>query len=120
METKFIELKKCFVHEDLFYHFLDKFPKNEWINLDKQELIDYIKDHIPSNAEKKESNNQYYSHEYYIVLSHVHNKVPWVRPSVHSMHIDDFRSWYNIAIQSLINHDIYSNDEILDKLYEDS
>lgn len=89
---------------------MKKFPDNEWKNLNKSELTEYINSHISEKPEKW--TNDYYSHEYYIVLSHLRNRL-YDDSNVETMHYDLFKGWYNIAVQVLIHHGIWSNDKVL-------
>lgn len=103
-----IELKNIFVPKDLYYHFLEKFNRTEWENLNVDEMKEYIDKHIPEYV-LKETEGGYRTHEAYIVLSFIDNTNAQFK--LKDLNPVQFHVTYVLAIEQL-KLAIMSNDDM--------
>lgn len=106
-----VELKNIFVPKDLYYHFLEKFDRVEWENLNVDEMKEYIDNHIPEYVLKEP--NGYRTHEAYIVLSFIDKTNAQFKLA--DMNSVQFHITYVLAIEQL-KLAIMSNDDMFNLL----
>lgn len=103
-----VELKNIFIPDDLYYHFLFKFNREKWENLDVPGMKKFIDENIPGSAYKEDLIGSI-THEGYIVLSYIDEINGQFR--LNDLNPAQFNDTYILAIERLKLF-ILSNDEM--------
>ena len=106
------ELKNIFIPDDLYYHFLSKFDRTEWENLDKDMMKKYIDEHMPEYV-LKDTKGGYRTSESYIVLSFIDQTNAQFK--LDDLNPVQFHVTYVLAIEMLKNA-IMTNNEMYNYL----